>query len=898
MFLLIQKVFIGLLVLLFCIYGQAQCQSSFTPKPRQVPYVKDSTSFYGYYQYLPANYESSNQRFPLVVYLPGLESKGDGIQDLNILIEYSLPKMLKEGKQLPALVMAPQSTTGSWKPNEVAEYISFLSRNYRIDTTRVYITGISLGSIGTFLTTTEFPEKITAAAPIGGSTSDLEMCNAVDVPIWAFHTMDDPILDANLAITAINNLNSCNPSPVPPGKITIYPEGGHDAWTKTYDRSGMGTEDAAYDAFNVDVFDWMFLFAKDTILADAGNDQTLFFPENDIQIDAYAASNDGLHTYAWSQLEGPAINLDGQVSSTLNLQDVPSGRYTLLLTVTDNFGKTATDTVKVFIRPPNGPPTVEAGVDQIVAFPIDSVTFTGAATDPEEDAITFVWKQTAGPTEASLQNKGLQLVVKNLAEGKYTFELKATDVYNSAGVDSVHLTVAAPFADAGIIAIQQPDTSLLPFSSQEQITVIIKNFGNVSQNNFQAGYQIGEEAAVLETVAEEIAPGSSITFTFDALADMSLLQNYTLRAFTLLNQDTNPENDTAMVNLNWLPAITNFPYAESFEQMTEASWRTYGNNSSWERGQPMNDIMDAAADGTVAWVTGLQKDYQANEVSFLLSPAFDFSGFTADPVITYDVWQVTAPEDSAQLSFTTDGGATWQSLNLMGDNLLTNEPTGWKTVTHYLEGLAGQQAVLFRIELRANSEDQNEGIAFDNVFICNETPNLLPVPDTLVIAGQTLTLPIEVEAAAPPNITFYAFSDNQALVPNENISIENNNLRIAPLATTEGEVNITVYARALCVNAISFKITVAKVTGTVEEEEDAMVKVYPNPGTGLYQVEMKPDIQSVKLYNQEGRHMKDFIIKTLTGKSISIDITSYSSGLYYLHIETSAGKTVHKLIKH
>jgi hypothetical protein len=356
-------------------------------------------------------------------------------------------------------------------------------------------------------------------------------------------------------------------------------------------------------------------------------------------------------------------------------------------------------------------------------------------------------------------------------------------------------------------------------------------------------------------------------------------------------------NDTAVVNLTWLPTIADFPYAESFEQVTNAGWQAFGENSSWQPGQPMNDIINTASDGAVAWVTGLHEDYQPNEHSFLLSPVFDFSAFTADPVITYDAWQVIAPEDSAKFCFTTDGGITWKSYNLMGDNLLDSEPTGWSTVTHVLEGLAGQPSVLFSIQFKADSTKHEEGIAFDNVFICSMLPELLPIPDTLVPSGETIHISVEIKDSVPSDITFYATSSNQALIPNENISIEGNYLLITPLAEAEGAVDITVYARAQCVNETSFQVTVARITSIDKPEADARAKVYPNPGPGNYQIEMKDEIRTVTLYNQEGKLMRDFMIKPPARKSFFIDITSYPPGLYYLHIETLRGISMHKLIK-
>lgn len=42
-----------------------------------------------------------------------------------------------------------------------------------------------------------------------------------------------------------------------PDAVTMYPGVGHNSWTRTYDGTGMGTERADYDAFNMSIYDWM-----------------------------------------------------------------------------------------------------------------------------------------------------------------------------------------------------------------------------------------------------------------------------------------------------------------------------------------------------------------------------------------------------------------------------------------------------------------------------------------------------------------------------------------------------------------------------------------------------------------------------------------------------------------
>ena len=769
-------------------------QGVLTPHAKEY-YVEGKSSIFGYYEYLPPNYSiDSTAKFPLLLYLSGLDAQGDGVNDLDLVLERGVGKLINEGTDLPFLVMAPQSWSGWWESSNVDAYLDFIFDNYRVDPHRFYITGISSGGVGAFTYAVDFPEKIAAIVPVAGRGDNLDVCTMSDVPVWAFHNADDTVFTYRFSTIPIETLNQCIPTPAYQPKVTIYPQGGHDAWTKTYDGSGMGTEDSSYDAFDMDVFEWMQQFAKDTLIVDAGKDQVVFRPQTDLKIDAQVASHNGVHTYAWTQLEGEEIALDNQETSTLSVQDIPVGKYVFSITVQDNYGRIATDTIQVDARPPNEPPVVNTGEDQTIILPVDSITFLGTVSDPENDAISLAWEQESGSEEVALQLDSTQsdttkLIVTNLQPGEYTFKLVASDKYDSTSIDTVHLSVISP----------------------------------------------------------------------------------------------SPE------------VILRFPYIESFEQTTEAAWESYGVNSSWEQGAPEGMIINTASDGQQAWVTNLDGNHQAHESSFLLSPVFDFSALKNDPTITYDLWQHTAPEDQVQLSYTTDQGATWQPVG-QSANILGNSSQKWVNMTHTLEGLAGQKSVLFRLELEVKSVGGNEGIAVDNVIICS-MGNVVAMPDTLVVEGETLILPLAVDNDDVAEATYQATSSNQEVLPDENISIQGNVMEIRASSLFEGQTEITIYSPDYCVNGTSFTLNIARVTAIGGPERPSKEILYPNPGTGHYQLNIKAPLVEARLYNLEGQLLKKFTnLQRVT--PYLLDISDQPDGIFYLQIRTPKEARVHKLIKH
>jgi hypothetical protein len=77
-------------------------------------------------------------------------------------------------------------------------------------------------------------------------------------------------------------------------------------------------------------------------------------------------------------------------------------------------------------------------------------------------------------------------------------------------------------------------------------------------------------------------------------------------------------------------------------------------------------------------------------------------------------------------------------------------------------------------------------------------------------------------------------------------------------------------------------------------EVQHFVKVYPNPTTSRVTIE-SDGMQHVELYDNDGRRLKDY--DTYSNDTITIDVTDYSSGIYYLRIHSAAGVTIQKIVK-
>ncbi len=101
---------------------------------------------------------------------------------------------------------------------------------------------------------------------------------------------------------------------------------------------------------------------------------------------------------------------------------------------------------KVPIDPPttgNHPPVANAGPDQTINLPVNSVTLDGnSSTDPDNNIIKYEWTKVSGPSSSSIVNaNGVQTQVTGLVQGVYLFELKVTDAAGLFSKDTVQIIV-------------------------------------------------------------------------------------------------------------------------------------------------------------------------------------------------------------------------------------------------------------------------------------------------------------------------------------------------------------------------------------------------------------------------------------------------------------------------
>lgn len=187
----------------------------------------------GFWTYLPRASPPATG-WPLLVFLHGSGERGT---DLELVKKHGPPKLAGTRPELESFYMlAPQCPLGRWWDTaSVKDLIDQTVASQSVDSKRIYITGISMGGFATWTLLREHPGLIAAAVPICGAGDPASVSRFKSVPIWAFHGDKDEAVPVQRSIEMVEALKKVNGNI----KFTLYPDTGHDSWTRTFDNPDL-----------------------------------------------------------------------------------------------------------------------------------------------------------------------------------------------------------------------------------------------------------------------------------------------------------------------------------------------------------------------------------------------------------------------------------------------------------------------------------------------------------------------------------------------------------------------------------------------------------------------------------------------------------------------------------
>lgn len=234
-----KRFYIILISLLTLTFNQASGQNGQLAAMRNV--VADS---YNFWLYAPREYVYEHQKVPLIIFLHGASLCGNNLQRVR---RYGLLHAIEKGRYYPCMVVAPQNSGGSWSPKKIAKILDWIEANHNIDTTRIYVIGMSLGGYGTLDFAGTYPERIAAAMALCGGSTLKDFSGLGKVPLWIMHGTADravPVSQSKTVVKAMQN-------------------SGHDKLLRYDWLPGASHGDLARILYLKQTYDW--LFAHTTI---------------------------------------------------------------------------------------------------------------------------------------------------------------------------------------------------------------------------------------------------------------------------------------------------------------------------------------------------------------------------------------------------------------------------------------------------------------------------------------------------------------------------------------------------------------------------------------------------------------------------------------------------------
>jgi len=250
---------------------EAQSLDEIVAKFLKRTYTYHSTAI-PYRLFIPENYDSS-ESYPLVLCLHGAGERGSD-NELHIRLHRLATSWADTINQSrwPCFVVAPQCPANKWwvhvnqstgAPDidampvteellTVYNMLDSLIREFNIDQTRLYVTGLSMGGYGTWDLIARYPDRFAAAIPMSGAGDTSKVNLFRNVPVWNFHGRHDNTVPVKYAHEMNEAYSRNGVYVIQAANITEdildiflsngarhlyweYPDGEHVIWAESYD---------------------------------------------------------------------------------------------------------------------------------------------------------------------------------------------------------------------------------------------------------------------------------------------------------------------------------------------------------------------------------------------------------------------------------------------------------------------------------------------------------------------------------------------------------------------------------------------------------------------------------------------------------------------------------------
>jgi len=446
---------------------------------------------HGFWVSLPASYGTGNKQYPLLLFMHGAGELGDGSERyLQPLLTTGPQKQINlqvnkgqnanfpdpvvvDGKSFEFIVVVPELNT--WPSNgqqvlAINDMINYSIQNYRIDTNKMYLTGLSMGgglsweyagASGSLYAKRLAAMLVVAGASIPNAQRGIEMASA-HLPVWATHNAIDSSVSNTFTMGYVQALRDAGANPAP--ILTIFNQTGHGGWPQTYGDVGIP---GCVNGEGLNAYQWMLQYRRegDNVVLEssgsappsniftvsAGPNMTIplpILPIDSIQITGVATlQNEEIATCKWTQVMGPSLPsraiFTGGDSIAPFVSHLTQGVYAFQVSMTSKSGKKVSSQMLLTVTPlPQGTFVAYAGPDVTITLPTDSWKISGQVIVKGVTPASCKWKQASGPSIATITGGGSTTpTVSNLIAGTYVFEMDLVSTTGLTSSSQMKLTV-------------------------------------------------------------------------------------------------------------------------------------------------------------------------------------------------------------------------------------------------------------------------------------------------------------------------------------------------------------------------------------------------------------------------------------------------------------------------
>lgn len=421
----------------------------------------------------PQGYSNTgNKRYPLIIFLHGAGENATAFQSsqlskLTNASTNSLPARIASGFNAVAvnpktgvedsfIVVSPQYYTSAWSYgyDQLKFIVPDIVSKYRVDTSRIYATGLSAGGAGWSTTMgsldTTFIKKFAAVVIADGAgviaangytatqvESNIRYAKQYGVSQWTLVGEQSYLLN-NANVKYHNNSNLLGLTP--PNKLTVIQGVGHAAWVQAYNPSfrptvayygstgacnngcnnggipvapnnnGSTVRGSGVTQDSLNIYEWMLLYSREypnspVPDADAGTDISITLPTNQVTLNGSASSGGTGATITnvkWEQQSGPPATITDDGLLTTTATGLTAGTYIFRIEVTNNIGLKAWDNVFVTV---NGTgynhPTVTLTSASTQNITTTSATVSASYTTTNSALKRVTWKKLKVPGQTA-----------------------------------------------------------------------------------------------------------------------------------------------------------------------------------------------------------------------------------------------------------------------------------------------------------------------------------------------------------------------------------------------------------------------------------------------------------------------------------------------------------------